>query len=359
MAPTRCPHCQAALKEPVVFCGACGRRVAAWQPPADERGDRSAEARRIEGGVKDDPAATMKIASEEASALGDDGDDPSASMARALRPAGPRLIKITSLVLALAITTAGLTATVLKSLHPSPSRPAVMVNLDQPVFRYEAPAPDDAGGALRGRRRRRTGVQAAGAVGNSPSIAMKQGDGTVAGAAPAAPAGPAPAAAPTVEQAPPASAETAREEKREAPKQEAKEAAREAPSAAPGPGPIEMPGGLEEESAPPSPEEMREEEQARSVADGIRFVLRAHRPQVVACYERAFKDERSSPGGRVTVEFTIDASGKARHVRTSLNSTNKEMLGRCLEQRIAEWEFPKPPSGDFPTSYPFVFSAGS
>jgi hypothetical protein len=136
-----------------------------------------------------------------------------------------------------------------------------------------------------------------------------------------------------------------------------------APPAKAPPAPIELtdglPDGLEGEEAPASPEELRQEEQARAVADGIRFVLRAHRAQVVACYERAFKDEQRSPGGRVTVDFTIATDGKAKGIHTSANSTGKEPLAKCLEQRIAEWEFPKPPDGDFRTSYPFVFSAGT
>jgi hypothetical protein len=113
------------------------------------------------------------------------------------------------------------------------------------------------------------------------------------------------------------------------------------------------------EEAPPSEEDLKEQAKAAAYADGIRFVLRAHRTQVVSCYERAFKGAPASPGGRVVVDFTVGQDGRAHKVATSQNTTGQELLGKCLESRVSEWDFPRPPEGDFATSYPFVFSAGS
>lgn len=360
MPPLRCPHCQASLDDPVVFCGACGRRVAAWQPPGDALPGNGVPARIVAaGGRGDDPNATLPIASDRLPTKAESGavvealDDPSASMERVLRPAGPRLVKRAALMLAIGLVAAGITAMALKWTSAPPPRPPVVVNLDAPVFRYDLPSAEHPTRSIRSRRRRSPVASSSGVA--SPR-APKKGEvpvGAGEGGAEAAP----PAESPSADRDRPSPLENAPEGK-DPP------VARREPGVATAkdgrePGPIEMPGAPDDESLPPSPEELREEERAGAVADGIRFVLRAHRAQVAACYERAFKDEIRSPGGRVTVEFTIDAGGKARRIHTADNSTGKEMLSKCLEQRIAEWEFPKPPDGEFATSYPFVFSGGA
>ncbi|MGZ3425197.1 MAG: AgmX/PglI C-terminal domain-containing protein, partial [Polyangia bacterium] len=92
-------------------------------------------------------------------------------------------------------------------------------------------------------------------------------------------------------------------------------------------------------------------------ADSVRFVVRAHLPQVRACYGRAFKD--SSPGGTVEIGFAIDPAGHAKSVRTETNTTDSEGLAHCLEARVREWQFPKPVGGDYELIYPFVFAPGS
>ncbi len=113
-----------------------------------------------------------------------------------------------------------------------------------------------------------------------------------------------------------------------------------------------------ESGAPPATEaDRRAEAAARADADGVRFVVHAHLAQVQACYGRVFKD--GSPGGRVDVGFTIAASGRATQVHTESNTSGSTALARCLEQRIAEWEFPRPSNGEFELIYPFVFSQGS
>ena len=114
---------------------------------------------------------------------------------------------------------------------------------------------------------------------------------------------------------------------------------------------------LENEAAPMSEGERRAEAAARADADGVRFVVRAHLPQVHACYSRAFKER--SPGGRVEIGLVIDQRGKATRIRTEANSTDSPGLARCLEQRLAEWEFPRPSGGEFELVYPFVFSPGT
>ena len=113
----------------------------------------------------------------------------------------------------------------------------------------------------------------------------------------------------------------------------------------------------ENEAAPMTEADRRAEAANRADADGVRFVVHAKLPQVHACYTRAFKE--TSPGGRVDIGFVIGQNGRATKIRTEQNSTESAGLAKCLEQRIGEWEFPKPSSGDFELIYPFVFSPGT
>ncbi|MCU1283054.1 MAG: putative abductin-like protein [bacterium] len=112
-----------------------------------------------------------------------------------------------------------------------------------------------------------------------------------------------------------------------------------------------------EAAPPPSEAEQKQEGEATVDADSVRFVVRAHLPQVRACYGRAFKD--SSPGGSVEIGFAIDPTGHAKNVRTETNTTDSEGLAHCLEARVREWQFPKPVGGDYELIYPFVFAPGS
>jgi hypothetical protein len=136
-------------------------------------------------------------------------------------------------------------------------------------------------------------------------------------------------------------------------------AAAAAPPPAAAPPGAGMPESLGEETAPPTEAELRAERVATVYAESIRFVVQAHRVQVGECYERAFKDDPAPRGGQVEVGFTIGAAGRARDAHVLGDSTGKPALGTCLAHRLMDWTFPRPPTGDFPTSYPFVFSQGT
>ena len=67
---------------------------------------------------------------------------------------------------------------------------------------------------------------------------------------------------------------------------------------------------------------------------------------------------KAARSGRVDVGFIVTDTGKANKIATLTNSIGNPKLAHCLEQLIAEWQFPRPPDGEFSTSYPFVFSGG-
>ena len=132
------------------------------------------------------------------------------------------------------------------------------------------------------------------------------------------------------------------------------------PSAATGsaadPTTVDFPAGHEAVSLESAKQTAEVEPVALLNSDNVRFVVRAHLPQVRACYESAFKD--NSPPGRVEVGFAIDRGGRAIRIHTVEDSLHSEALSSCIENHIAEWEFPRPAGGKFELIYPFVFSGG-
>lgn len=114
---------------------------------------------------------------------------------------------------------------------------------------------------------------------------------------------------------------------------------------------------LPSDATPMTEDELKEQETARLNADQVRYVVKQHLSQVRACYERQFK--QSSPGGRLEVSFAIGEDGKAKRIRSDVNTTGSEPFARCIEGLVAGWTFPKPMGGEFELTYPFVFSSGS
>ncbi len=108
---------------------------------------------------------------------------------------------------------------------------------------------------------------------------------------------------------------------------------------------------------PMTEEEQRHEAEAQLAAADIEFVASNNHVQVRTCHERAFKDATGSPGGRVELSFTLREDGRASGVTTLSNTTGSLLLSRCLEQRVAEWRFPRPVGGAKTYQFPFVFMA--
>ncbi|MCS6914398.1 MAG: AgmX/PglI C-terminal domain-containing protein [Myxococcales bacterium] len=115
-----------------------------------------------------------------------------------------------------------------------------------------------------------------------------------------------------------------------------------------------------EAALPTAPEDQQHDAEAQLTAADIEFVASTHNAQVRHCYERAFKDvPGGGPGGKVELALTLGEDGRALQVSTVLNTTGSERLARCLEQRIAEWRFPRPLGGAKTYLFPFVFLPGA
>jgi hypothetical protein len=103
--------------------------------------------------------------------------------------------------------------------------------------------------------------------------------------------------------------------------------------------------------------------------DDIEFVASTHSPQVRACYDRAFRHAGAqAPAGRVELSFVLVDTGqygRAVDIATELNMLAEPSVAACLEERVAEWQFPRPPPSTMQAEpkpvprrlrYPFVFT---
>lgn len=74
------------------------------------------------------------------------------------------------------------------------------------------------------------------------------------------------------------------------------------------------------------------------------------------CYENELINQPTL-SGRVTVEFTIEVSGRVTNAQTPINDTGSQALGECVRDVVGSMEFnPGPVGGSVRYRYPFVFS---
>lgn len=88
----------------------------------------------------------------------------------------------------------------------------------------------------------------------------------------------------------------------------------------------------------------------------IRRVVRQHRREIQYCYESELQKNRNL-AGRITVRFTISATGSVVSAVVSETSMNNANVERCMAERIRRWVFPEPKGGGIViVNYPFNFS---
>jgi hypothetical protein len=385
-----CPHCHADLPDDATFCGACGRRIEGWskaplaadlgagEPSAPTDGgemptrqmdvtpemlrkarpsDERAAARAAAGGAPA-PQPTkpssknnrpVKAAPTPAPAAAADDESPSAMMRAVKRPRAPLLIGLGVLGVGAA---AGAFVLVRHTVGggsgaPPPVAPSPAVATPDPAAPPVAAAPAPA--SKSGKRRR--AVRLTPIEGSSADTGRKPPS--------------TPSARPVVDNGKGGALpkKTVATDSKPLPSGAPPPAAPAAPPAHPSPkAPIDPyagppPEDLPSEATPMTEEEMKSQAEAQIDADSVRYVVKSHLSQVRSCYSRAFKD--SSPGGRVDLAFAIDRNGRAVRVRTDANTTDSESLSRCLEERVKEWQFPRPVGGEIELVYPFIFAAGS
>lgn len=92
--------------------------------------------------------------------------------------------------------------------------------------------------------------------------------------------------------------------------------------------------------------------------DIVRRIVRAHINEVRHCYNQGLVKDPALDG-RVTIAFTIAATGKVSASSVSKNDLDDENVGTCIAKAVKRWKFPKPTGGGTANVvYPFVLSPG-
>jgi TonB family protein len=88
----------------------------------------------------------------------------------------------------------------------------------------------------------------------------------------------------------------------------------------------------------------------------IERVIRRHQNEIRFCYSTELT---RAPGlaGKLSVSFTIDASGAVTDAAAAENTTGNPALEQCFLSRIRHWRFPEPKGGGVVVvTYPWVLA---
>ena len=89
----------------------------------------------------------------------------------------------------------------------------------------------------------------------------------------------------------------------------------------------------------------------------IRRVVRQHRGEIKFCYEGELQKNKGLEG-RVTVRFTISATGSVVSAVVKESTLNNAAVERCMTDKIRRWIFPEPKGGGIVmVNYPFNLSS--
>lgn len=93
-----------------------------------------------------------------------------------------------------------------------------------------------------------------------------------------------------------------------------------------------------------------------SRSDVVR-VVRGQTADIKGCYDAALSKLQSNKSGKVVVRFIIDASGRVPAATIAADELGVPDVACCLAERVTQWTFGAPNSGDFVVvEYPFSVS---
>lgn len=86
-------------------------------------------------------------------------------------------------------------------------------------------------------------------------------------------------------------------------------------------------------------------------------VVRGQNADIKRCYDAALAKLRGSHKGKVVVRFIIDAQGRVPAATIAADELGVPDVACCLAERVTQWTFGPPDSGDFVVvEYPFSVS---
>jgi predicted Zn finger-like uncharacterized protein len=86
----------------------------------------------------------------------------------------------------------------------------------------------------------------------------------------------------------------------------------------------------------------------------LQVVLTRGRTGVQACYQRQLKRDPSMKGGKVTIKFSVEGTGRAAKVRME-RQYNGTVLKTCISSLVRRWRFPRFTGEPIPVEYPVFF----
>jgi TonB family protein len=95
---------------------------------------------------------------------------------------------------------------------------------------------------------------------------------------------------------------------------------------------------------------------ARRDNDAINEIVASHKASIRMTYEKFLKRDPSL-SGKVTVRFTIAASGSVENAQVIENTTGNSEFEQEILRKLRMWKFDPIPEGEVTVSYPFVFSS--
>ncbi len=91
--------------------------------------------------------------------------------------------------------------------------------------------------------------------------------------------------------------------------------------------------------------------------DLIRRVVRAHIPEIRACYNQALARDPNA-AGNIVIDFTIGEQGRVTSTAVGSSDFEDAAVPQCMRTAIGGWLFPKPEGGAVDVSYPFLLEPG-
>ncbi len=92
--------------------------------------------------------------------------------------------------------------------------------------------------------------------------------------------------------------------------------------------------------------------------DFIGRIVRSHIEEIRYCYNQALTKD-AALAGRITIEFTIGATGSVSASTVADTTPADDAVGTCAVKAVKRWKFPKPDGGgNVVVRYPFVLAPG-
>ena len=89
--------------------------------------------------------------------------------------------------------------------------------------------------------------------------------------------------------------------------------------------------------------------------DQIASVVRRHRNEIRACYERALQRDRSL-AGQIKIHFKISSTGSVFMTKIKSSSLKNKSVEQCVQNKVRHWVFPEPQGCSMVNvTYPFNF----